>query len=125
MRRLLRHAAIILSIACIGPSALAQQNPIEPTNVEFVAAFSGAVIGAAKACGIEASLLDAATEHVFRVVRAKARDNAEVQSAKRYFTGTYNINVSRGNSASDPPDCSKARAMFAQWDSILNGTAAK
>jgi|KBSSwiStaDraftv2_1062776.scaffolds.fasta_scaffold2424077_1 hypothetical protein len=88
MRRLVAHAAIILPIAVAGPSALAQEAPFpfEPTNAEFVAAGSGSVIGAAKACGVGASLLEGATEHVFRVVRAKARDDAEFHSAAHYFT---------------------------------------
>jgi hypothetical protein len=123
MRRLLTHAAVFLPVAFAGPSALAQQNPIEPTRAEMIAIMSGAIIGGAEACGIEASLLDATTEHVFRVVRAKARDDAEFHSAAHYFTSMYTIYGSRrrrfpGNG------CGDARPMFDQLDGTLDKAGA-
>ena len=123
MHRLLTHAAVILPVAFAGPSALAQGEPtraeFEPTRVEMMAIFSAAVIGDAKACGTEASLLDALTEHVFRVLRAKARDDGEFHSATQYFNWTYTTRGAR-NIAANEPACGEVRALFGQWDAWLD-----
>lgn len=121
MRRLLIHAAVFLPVAFAGPSALAQREQFEPTRAEMMAIISAEVISRAKTCGIDAALLDATTEHAFRVVRAKARDDAEFHSAMQYFHWMYaTYELRNRNIAGNPRDCGTARALFDRWDGMLD-----
>ena len=66
-------------------AAHAQAPAAEATGVELAAMLGGRIIGAAKACGINADRVRRTSERLASVVSAKAGSTAERDNAKAYF----------------------------------------
>ena len=64
------------------PTAQAES---EPSNVELVAMMGGRIVGAAKACNINAERVRKTSERLAAVLAARAASEAERRSAMSYF----------------------------------------
>ncbi len=77
---LLRFPLVALLLAGLAAPASAQT-----TNVEQAAALSGKVMGAAKACGLNAERIRRTSDRLMTVLGSKSTSAAEMHSAKHYF----------------------------------------
>ncbi len=76
------------------------------TKAETFAAASGQVLGAAQACGVEQSRLDAAAKGVGQAVQGTVADQNELASAHDRFVG--GVAAGRQSVASGATDCQAA-----------------
>lgn len=85
-------ALIVLATAlCAGPGAAPAH--AETSNLEMVAMVGGRIIGAAKACNINADRVRKTSERMLAVVSAKAATEAERKSAAGYFEAAQAVGV--------------------------------
>lgn len=84
------------------------------SNAETIAALAGRIIGAAKACGVDAGRLTRAAETIFKVVEARAVDEDDNGRAIVLFPTTFNAGV--GEVSSGRTTCGQARDAFDQLE---------
>ena len=80
------------------------------SNAETIAAGSGRIIGAAKACDVDGSRLRALGEKVFAVLNVRAKSERDQGSATGIFASTYNTGIDQV--ASGKIKCAAARSAF-------------
>lgn len=83
-----RSRSALLALACGLSAGLGMADAhadAEPSNLELVAMVGGRIVGAAKACNINADRIRKTSERMLAVVNAKAVSEAERKSAARYF----------------------------------------
>ena len=85
-----RMRVCVLAWACSGAWSVAlAQTPT--TNVDLLAMFGGRIVGAAKACAINAERVRKAGEKVLLLVKSKAGSQAEQQSAAAAFASAQKV----------------------------------
>lgn len=84
------------------------------TKVETFAATSGQVLGAAQACGVEKSRLDAAAKNVGEAVQGTVANQNELTSAHDKFVG--GVAAGRQSVTSGATDCQAAGSQLSELE---------
>lgn len=112
------HLALALAGATLiaSPGAGTTTPPTEGTGTkaETFAASSGQVLGAAQACGVEKSRLDAAAKNVGEAVQGTVADQKELTNAHDKFVG--GVAAGRQSVTSGTTDCQAAGTHLSELE---------
>ncbi len=115
------HLALALAGATLiaSPDAGTTTPPTDTgrTKAETFAAASGQVLGAAQACGVEQSRLDAAAKNVGETVQGSVADQNELTSAHDRFVG--GVASGRQSVASGATDCQAAGNQLGELERTM------
>ena len=117
----LRFRTACLVVACGLSAALGTTHAIgQTTNVELAGAMGGRIIGAAKACGINAERVRRTSERLMSVLYSKATSAEESKSAKDYFVAAQSAGTEQVRS--ERSKCSEIHVDFAEIEIRLGRT---
>ena len=114
----IRIALALLTLAVGGmPTQAAGAEPAAPadaTSAELAAMLGGRIIGAAKACGVNAERVRRTSERLMSVVGSKASSAAERENTRSYFalsqaTGSEQVRSERSK-------CSEIHVSFSEME---------
>lgn len=121
----IRIRTIAVALACgltAGLAAPSAHAETEASNVELVAMMGGRIIGAAKACSINAERVRRTSERLLGIVNAKASSNAEKQSARAYFEQAQSAGAEQVRS--ERSRCSEVHVDFSEIEVRLGRASA-
>lgn len=110
---LLSRTCAFLLFAC-GLSAGTAFAQAEPSNVELVAMMGGRILGAAKACNVNADRIRRTADRLVSIVNAKATSPAERKTALDYFESSKGAGAEQVRS--ERSRCSEIHVDFSEME---------